>query len=678
MHLPSIASRRLLALVAATSLCSFAALATAARPAPSPSSPAPQPGRAGARLDEPTSAAWVASGDGPWRLPLRGGQVGFLDARRAVVTAFRSIYANSLMTIDLGSGAVSEPVEVMSEGAEMQRLLRIGNRLLAFGVEDNLPAAWQLGGDPIAATAIAVPAGVVGRPADDSPQVLASPDERWIVWCSESGPPTVRDPDTLRVLHQLNVLSCRDARFVSPSRVVLGGQQVELTTGAVSAAEGKPIVYAGPRQRVLTVEGEYLQSATVQHGGRVVQQRMAFDGQPRWTPDGVAIVRTRDALSLRPGPGGEPRTMRPRLDSFSLFTDFVVSAQHAILLDGHSVELIDLRTGEHRYAAGNLSSADDVAALGDTVASASDRLRLWRGGKLVAEEELEATVVRAAGDRLAIIDDARRVWLWSPAGGLLRHLGKLDRLFDAMLWTRDDDVWFATSYTLEHSKAGAPARPIARFRNELTVAAFDPQGKLALLEESELLHLADLTALQRRGQPAMARTWKLEKNCSVLVDGFGYGRLVLHAGSDVYVIDPEGVRPTLSAELPYFDGVAMTIKMGGEVVMASGDKLVVWRAGEPDAAVWQMPVPAGTSPSSVRISPDGENVAVGTSMGAVVRVPLAEARAAPRVAVNAPSSPCVLGAPKATSFASLGLERPAGPKATPNAAPPAAPKAAHR
>jgi hypothetical protein len=640
--------------------------------APSAAAAPAAPSAAAAPAAPPIGAAsWTASTTGPWRLPTPGRQIAFLDARHAVVRPRAEGLANRLMTVELATGAVSPALAVVGETATIHQLVRIGHRLLAFGIDDEAPAAWEFSlpaqpGAELTATSITVPPGHVGRVADDVPIVAVSPDERWLIWCHAASPPTLREAATLRVVRELDVASCKRPTFSSNDRVVLGDQEVELPTGTVRLAKEQRRI-AGPRGRVLETQGPYRQLAIVTEGKRVLQQLFEIDDELRWTPDGVAVSLTRAALSLRPGPGGEPRTVRPRL-VFSYRRDFAVSSSLALILDGAALEAVDLTSGESRGPAGNTAAIAAIVPFDGGLAAASDRLRLWRAGAVAAEENVELTSLRATRTRVVAVDQSLLVWLWDPPSGQRRVLGQADAIIDPMLTTAGDDVWFSTSYTLEHSTAGSPARTLARFRLGLTPVAFEPRGRLALLEDPELLHVADLAA-------GRARTWHLGLFCSVLPDGLTAGRLYLQSLSKLHVVDLDGGRPTSTIELPSDEGQQLAITPGGDVVLATGAKLMLWSPGEAKLLAWPVPIPEGATISALRLSADGSVAALGYSTGAVALVPLAEVRkSGVAQPIELTEDPCLVGAPKATTFLSLGLTLPAGsPPATP--ASPTAPRA---
>jgi hypothetical protein len=138
-------------------------------------------------------------------------------------------------------------------------------------------------------------------------------------------------------------------------------------------------------------------------------------------------------------------------------------------------------------------------------------------------------------------------------------------------------------------------------------------------------------------------------------DGLTPERLYLRAGSDVHVVDLASGKVIFAADLPYDEGLEIVVTPDGDVLTATGTSLYLWHPGDAELAVAPLPLPAGASPTALRLSADGTQVAIGTAMGAVVHAPLAEVRAAPRLPVNLSPDPCVLGGPKLTSFASLSL-----------------------
>ncbi len=634
-------------------LTTFGALVGTLLAAPSPLHAAPPPRRA-APPGAPAipSAVWTASLAGAWRLPSPGEQVAFLDARHLVVLPYASDLSNRPMLVSIDRGTVAPLTPLLPDSATITNLARVGNRLLAFGAEDDRLAAWQLslqassGGPTLVATALDPPAGPSGRPADYS-GVIVSPDERWIIWCPNDSPPTLRDAATLRIAHPLTVSSCKRPAFPSLDRVRLGDDEVELGSGEVHPAAGELRQLVGPRRRVLEVQGDYRQLAVVRDGKRVVQQPFEFDDDVRWTSDGVAISLTRTALSLRPAADGTPRTMRPRL-RYSFRRTFAVSSTHAAILDGPVLELVDLTTGESKIAEGNLAGTAAIIPFDGGVASAADRLRLWRTGQLASEEDADVSVLRATASRLVAIDGGQQVWLWDPASNLRRALGQVDAIIDAFLTTAGDDVWFATQYTLEHSRGGQPARTQARFRIGLAPLAYHPRGLLALGEEPDLLHLAELSS-------GRARRWRLAKYCSFVPDGLLADRMVLRGLSDLHVIDLQS-GSDLSLEFSAARTPDVAVSPIGDLVLTNEDMLMLWRPGEDQVRRHFLALPQGALVTAVRFSLDGQSLAIGLSNGGILYFLVSELRSRGQVFPAEPTSrSCLDGNAQPESFAQLGL-----------------------
>lgn len=661
-------------------LATFGALVCTLLAAPSPLHAAPPPRRAPPLAPRVApSAAWTASVTGAWRLPTPGEQVAFLDARHLVVLPYTSDLANRPMLVSLDSGAVAPLAPVLPDNASIANLARVGNRLLAFGAEDHAPAAWQLalqaspGGPTLVATALDPPAGPSGPPAD-YPGVIVSPDDRWIIWCPIDRPPTLRDAATLRIARTLTVPSCKRPAFPSLERVRLGDDEVELGSGEAHPAAGELRQLVGPRRRALEVQGDYRQLAVVREGKRITQQAFEFDDDVRWTSDGVAISLTRTALSLRPAADGTPRTMRPRL-RYSFRRTFAVSSSHAAILDGPVLELVDLTTGESKAAEGNLAATNALVPFDGGVASAAERLRLWRAGQLAAEEDADVSILRATTSRLVAIDGWQQVWLWDPASNLRRALGQVDAIIDAFLTTAGEDVWFGTQYTLEHSSGGQPARTQARFRIGLAPLAFHPRGLFALGEEPDLLHLAEFGS-------GRARRWRLAKHCSFVPDGLLPDRMVLRGLSDLHVIDLES-GSDVSFEFSTSRTPDVAVSTIGDLALANEDMLMLWRPGEDQVRRHVLALPQGALVTTVRFSLDGQSLAIGLSNGGILYFLVAGLRSHGQVfPAESSSRSCLDGSAQPESFAQLGLVVDGGaapakaqPKAPAKAQPKGQPKA---
>lgn len=618
----------------------------------------PGQGRAEARTPPPAPlpSLWTTPTAGPWRLPMPGDQVAFLGARHAVVLATSPSTPNAPMLVDLTTGNVAPLLKLVPDDAGFLHLARIGNRLIAFGLDANVSAAWTLtvqaspkdGERALVATSLDPPPPPAGTAAE-GPGVIVSPDERWLIWCHIDGPPTLRDAATLRVLRTLQVASCASPSFTAPNRVRLGDEEVELPSGMVRATPEEISQRAGPRRRVLEIRGDYQKLDTVYDGKKIVQRPFElYRDDLQWTPDGVAISLSREALSLRPAADGSPRTMRPRL-RYGFRRIFAVSNGHALIVDGVSLELVDLNSGESKSPEGNLDTASAVVPFGGSVVSGADRLRVWRAGQQVSEEDAEIAQLRTTATRLIALDTSQQVWLWDPATNLRRLLGLVDSVSDAFLTTFGEDVWFGTQYTLEHSRAGQPARPQARFRVGLTPLAYHPRGLLALGEDPDLLTVADLAS-------GRARQWRLAAQCELVRESLSAQRFIVRGLSDLHVVDLDGgelqIFETPGQGYPY-----LTESSNEDVAFAADDNtLIVWHVGDDNARQIQVPLPEDDAVRALRFSQDGQTLALGSTNGAVISVALAELRqSGQRIPMPRSQKSCFHGEPKPVSFVELGL-----------------------
>lgn len=629
--------------------------------------------------DAPPVSLWRASSPGAWRLPNVGHQVVIVDADRAVM---RLLHNNQLLLVDLTTGAVSPPLRVFPEESDIDHLVRVGSRVLAFGSEDDRPAVWRLewSSDPVAplsAVKLAAPTGPLGSTTTLSTAVAVSPDQRQLVWCSGLGPPTLRDAASLRVLRVLRVASCFETTFLTAARVRFDDQEVHLLTGAVKEHDSSRVLRAGPAGSVLASRADRFGPVTVTRRGEVVQQPFELDGDVRWTPDGVAIALNRESLTLRPRADGVSRTVRPRLGR-EAYRTFDVDERRALILCGATLELIDLETGESQTAEGNLSQVQDAVPLaGDGpsaggVVTAGDSLRAWSAAMRpdakasISREEIDPDIValRPAGDDVLLLDGYERLWRWDPASGTRRFLGKPRRFGAPVVASAGDDVWFGAELSVERAIGGEPARSVARYRHGLELVAIQPLGRsgpraqlvwhepdVTLADNRQagaLLHFADL----ERGA---AYAWPLTAGCTPVPEGLAAGRVVLQELLSLHALSVSGGLP-LSVKLPGLADAPPTVSPGGEVAIVVDGALLLWR---PDARLlssFPLGLPDAAEVTSLRYSADGAHLAIGTSSGEAILVAAAEARSrGAALPVRDPYEPCVVGTTLPSSFARLGL-----------------------
>lgn len=414
-------------------------------------------------------------------------------------------------------------------------------------------------------------------------------------------------------------------------------------------------VYAGPggHQLVQRDEGPNTASseATVRVGDQVTQTAFVYD-EPRWTPDGVAIAVVNGEVTLRPAPGGAPRTTKLVLPDA---TGFAVDARHAIVLSNASVQVVDLATGASHQATGAYGAVQDVAPRGGELVAATERLRVWKRGELRVEDPLEVYAVRAAAPPARVAINGSAVALWDVATRQRAVItAENDLSVGTVLESRGEDVWFTTDRSIERSRAGGPPQPWVTFRDNLNAIALIPDQWIALTDEQ---HIFVVDARRR-----IAWAWDRGAGCkqkpavAFLRD---QPAAIVHGAHGI-----ELAAFTTGERVRRFAIATREIAIAprtGELITAIGRDLTLWPPGAASALTFRVEVPAGASATALQVDPGGNELAIGFDTGAVAWAWLDQLRAhaAPRpvreLDPSDASAACLVGAAQATSLEALGV-----------------------
>ena len=305
---------------------------------------------------------------------MEGSQVLIADATHALVrTALGRV-----MVLSLETGIAEPPVDIVQDSANLDVLVRVGNRIFGFGTDVMRPAAWEITMSPLAARIIDIDDPDPTTPTDRSSwEAVASADGSRILVCTPDRYPVVRD--LRKRLASVKVIMdavCGDPYFLDRDHIAFADRTTTVEVGIadntrVMKTFYDPIVFRGPNGRTMTKLGD-------RYTLRDAKGAVLFDeddyhfGPLRWTSDGRAVSLRLSELSVRP--------KVPNLTRVPLPFDanvFDIDDRVAVLVTGHQVMLVNLATGAVKRPEGNSRS---MAVGGGTVIVNTDRVRVFAGG----------------------------------------------------------------------------------------------------------------------------------------------------------------------------------------------------------------------------------------------------------------------------------------------------------
>jgi len=572
---------------------------------------------------------WVASSGGPWRLPSYGFDVAIAaDDTHAVIRTG----SHEAVVLDLTTGAVGPTTVLVTAPSSIDSIVRVGDRLLAFGITDAGAAVWAITTSPLAATALDAPADPhPAKPKRTSSAIAVSPDGTRVFVCGATRWPVLRDASTLAVIRTYDDLAtCREPYFADAGHILIRTatpQLVELATGTTTALQPRgPYALAGPGGRVLTVS-EYSRWRFTDAAGALLGEARGY-GTPRWLPDGSGVVAVAlGQVTVQPAGGGEARKVSlPSGDNVSRFA--VSMSGTAVLLIGHVIIAVDLVAGTTRTADGNIGSVDQVAARGDAVIAATNRIRAWRDGRLVANGEPGVTSFDARPASAPVVTlSASSVSSWDPTTGDRRVIRELEDI-GTLVRRGGDQLVFDDGYSVFRGVRGRPPTRWFRFRDDLSLAALDVASGRVAWSGGDAYHVADID----RGQvwsfcasgdriafdPARPRVGVDDLDQIQLYDLAGR-RALGGVGFDDLMIGPWAFVPTT-----------------GELVMASDGEVVLWDPAKQTVISWL--TGDAIEPSAIDVDATGTRLAIGYADGGIRWATLAGVRvhAHPRAFVGHP------------------------------------------
>lgn len=616
----------------------------ASEPAP-PSPPITQLAGAGSARVTPAPTTvlppwtWTTPTTGAWRLPTEANSVAMVDAQHAVALTF-----DEAMVIDLQTGAVTSPVQVITSG-RFDAVARVGTRILAFGSRDEKPMAWEITINPVKAIEIPLTDPVPEEPTTlwgDAAEV--SGDGTKIAVCTNHRWPTIRDARTLDVIRVIKNVECRRPWFPDAGHVMLGAgtepRLIDLATGAVTKVElatprvtqgpgGRSFVLGDDRYKVLGPNGAVLRNR---------RDRTHYE-DVQFTPDGRYVVGLRmGTLTIRPATDDEGKDREIELPT--AVPALALDNTTALVLVENVMIAVDLANGTVRHASGNLELIRQVAPRSGAVVVASDHLRLWREGKLVATTDPVTAFAQGATSDAITVLTFDFVGLWDPSTGERRVVRTFDKLgIDALLAQHGTTYAFNDGNKLYRGKGDAPPTPWLSFREDFELEAIDLAHDRIAWKANDAMHVADLATrtVWSVQVPAYSDGCEAGMHLRFAPDG---NRFAIDSAGAVTLFDFAARKRIANIDLPKMMQLKWDYLPSGEMLFAGPSELAIWDPKTNKAVGWKPPIKE--RPVELSIDASGAELAIGYANGSVLWADLAQLRAhaTRRDAVLEPATAC--------------------------------------
>jgi hypothetical protein len=590
-------------------------------------------GREPAAADVPAVWSWAVPASGPWRLPATANVAVVVDAGRALV----DLGGDGLVAVDLGTGEVGAPVEVLAAGERIAAFARVGDRVLAFGAGGDAARAWQIELDPIRATPLALPAPA-GVPSPDPfvHTVAVSPDHTRLAVCGSLRPPIVRDAATLAVIATVTDadVECDEPHFVDRDHVVFDSgaglsYAIDLRTGAGDWLDPTlPVVFPGPGGRRVRLDGTTATSLDAR-GATVCAFAAGEVPRLRWTPSGAVVLEGADGLHVcAADPDAEPVVLagplwQPRVD---------IADGVAVMVDRFGVAVADLEQRVIRGPAGTVSPIWAVAPRAGAVAVAADRLRLVRDGApaAIGPAGVRQLAVAPPGRPIAAITDD--VVTWDPATAVVDVVAR-DHLAASVLDRAGDELTWNVAGSLYRARAGGGVEPWIGLPDGADPVALDAATGRVAWREGDVYRIADVDArdvwtLQVAGDRGCGATGRVRFER-------GTTRFAIQTGTWIERFDLVDRARLGAVRLDGAHAAAWDLVAGtGELAIAAAGEVVLWRPGAAAATRWVPPIARG--PDELAVDASGAELAIGYEDGGVAWIHLAGLRAhgSPRAVVT--------------------------------------------
>lgn len=598
-----------------------------------------------APLDPPW--LWLASDAKPWRLPEKGQQVLIVSRTEALVRTSRG----KLMRLSLETGIAEPAVDVVQDHANLEVLVRVGNRIFAFGTDVLRPAAWEIKLSPLAAYEIDLDDPDPTEPSLGRWNAVASADGSRVLVCAPNRYPVVRDiGKRLTSVRVILDASCDEARFLDRDHIAFTNRTMTVEVGITDDSRIEktftdPLVYRGPKGRTLTKLGD-------RYTLRDAKGNVLFDeddyhfGPMYWTSDGRSVSLRLSELTVRPKLRGLDRIKLP-FDA----TESDIDDRVAVLVSGHQVMLVSLANGAIKRPDGNSRSIHSLAVGGGMVVVNSDRTRAFVGGKQTAVGDMmirELAIGMVVGPVLTTGWGA--ITTWDPATGAKQVVHELAGSGTMIAGTAKETA-YDDDNVIYRRAAGAAERRWLRAHEDAQLRAIDLAHDTVVWKYKDAIHIAAVDRGRLTSFLAPDRFGGCTEGDAVRV--LPDRRFAIEALGIVHVYDDTGGWQATAS----FDWAiaGWEVAAGGELVMIVNRELVLWnpRTGKTVA----VPLDRAADPHSIAVSNDGKEVAIAFDDGALAytTVERLRARAAPK-----PMEPVQLptcAAPPPVAFDALVLDR---------------------
>ncbi len=567
---------------------------------------------------------WTTPTTGPWRLPTDAYDVAIIDPQHAVAINF-----DEAMVIDLATGAVTAPKQILTSG-KFDGLVTVGGRVLAFGMRDDKPMAWSIALKPdVVATEIPLTDPVPEKPgAVWGGGVVLSGDGARIAICQHYRWPTIRDAKTLEVIRVFKGLECRDPWFPDAGHVMLGEftamKLVDLATGTVTnVADDATRRFQGPNGMTFSLaEKSYTISSKT---GAALRHRNSSTHYEtvKFTPDGKYAVGLRlGTLTIRPANDDESDR---EIDLPTAVPALALTNRTALITAENTVIAVDLENGTVRHATGSLELIRQVAPRGGAVVVASDKLRLWREGKLVATTDAVDGFAVGGPTGPITVSTMEHVGLWDPSTGERRIVRTYAGFsLDALLTQHGDDYAFTDGPRVFRGKGDAPPTPWFTFREDLELVALDLVHGRVAWKAKDALYVAELAAKTVWALTVPAFT---EGECDA---GMGLefapdgNQFAVDTAGEVILFDMAARKRIGEIDLPRMMSLKWRFLPTGEMLFASDTEVAIWDPKTRKAIGWKTPL--RVRPVEMAIDSAGTELAIGYANGSLLWADIAQLR----------------------------------------------------
>jgi WD40 repeat protein len=472
--------------------------------------------------------------------------------------------------------------------------------------------AWHLTLDPPRLTALPFPPA---PPASDTAFAtrhgLASPDGKSIYTCTSDTQPVLRDATTLAIIRAYPGAGCFSPTFTDNNHLVWRDEgtdrSLDLATGKSVALDRNAVtVRPGPGALRLEVnEGR----AKLFDGTRKIRAEQAdsYVDEVHWNAR-YAVAEHFQTITIYPlDPSADVRKVElPEIDTLVALGDTL-----ALAISGRSILRIDLSSGRMQKPSANLASIGAVAPRGGSVLASSDKVRVWRDGKVVGTTDSAAYIgVGSASAPVALLD-YDKLDMWTPE---TNDRERVQELKFAQALARDGDTLVVVSF--ERLFRGTTSSSLESWhvlRDDVSVQGIDVRNERLALELKDASHVVDLKA---------RTVWSFSLDL--------YGDKSSCSTASELVFSPDGTRllstrrgiilldtaKRTATELDLDDSyMSATVLKTGEVIAVGRKRIALWDPTSQKAIGWSTEL--GERPVRIGVSPDDTELAIAYADGRI-------------------------------------------------------------